>query len=63
MARLAPGYYAGHGYEINRHENGREWNIHYPGDDGEPRPDADDVVSSLSTAKEWARAHWEENQR
>lgn len=62
LARRGAGWYEGHGYRIVRHDNGREWNIHYPSGDGEPRMNADDVVGSLATAKDWARSHWEENQ-
>ena len=61
LGRRGPGWYEGHGYLIARHDNGREWNIHYPGNDGQPLGRADDVVGSLATAKEWSRAHWEEN--
>lgn len=61
LGRRGPGWYEGHGYMIERHENGREWNIHYPDTNGEPRAAADDVVGTLSTAKDWARSHWEEN--
>ncbi len=61
MGRRGPGWYEGSGYMITRHDNGKEWNIHYPDANGEPSMSADDVVSHLSTAKEWARGHWEDN--
>lgn len=61
LGRRGPGWYEGHGYMITRHDNGKEWNIHYPGNDGQPLSSADDVVPSLAMAKDWASSHWDEN--
>ena len=68
MARIAPGYYKGSGYAIEKidpreaGQRGRPWwNIHYPGHDGEHSQFADDSVDTYGTAKQWVREHWETN--
>jgi len=61
LGRKGPGWYEGHGYMIARREGQRLWDIHYPNAQGEYSRFPEDTVGDLSTAKQWARKHWENN--